>query len=109
MKKLLAIATLIIGTTSMASTVKITVQSPKATKSWFMPTNITGFTTNTVGNTSDHLKCDTTVKGSQFQILCRQNGNIVLVYRDNTPQKDAVLATPKAIVTIKTVRPNDGK
>ena len=74
-----------------------------------MPTNITGFTTNTIGNTSDHLRCDTTVKGSQFQILCKQNGMIVLVYRDNTPQKDAVMATPKAIVTIKTVRANDGK
>ena len=109
MKKLLALTALMIGTTSMASTVKITVQSPKASKSWFMPTNITGFTTNTIGNTSDHLRCDTTVKGSQFQILCKQNGMIVLVYRDNTPQKDAVLATPKAIVTIKTVRANDGK
>ena len=109
MKKLLAIAALTMSITTMASTVKITVQSPKASKSWFMPTNITGFTTNTIGNTSDHLRCDTTVKGSQFQILCKQNGMIVLVYRDNTPQKDAVLATPKAIVTIKTVRANDGK
>ena len=30
---------------------------------------------------------------------------IVLLYRDNTPQKDAVLATPKAIVSITTVKP----
>ena len=31
---------------------------------------------------------------------------IVLLYRDNTPQKDAVLATPKAIVSITTVKEN---
>ena len=74
-----------------------------------MPTNITGFTTNTIGNTSDHLKCDTTVKGSQFQILCRQNGDIVLVYRDNTPQKDAIIATPDMVVKITTMRNKNDK
>jgi hypothetical protein len=30
---------------------------------------------------------------------------IVLLYRDNTPQKDAVIATPKGIVVISTVKP----
>tara|TARA_B100000029_G_C17366389_1_gene884497 strand:+ start:450 stop:773 length:324 start_codon:yes stop_codon:yes gene_type:complete len=104
MKKLITIAALLLGGALQASTVKITVQQPKATKSWFMPTNINGFTTNTIGNTVNHLKCDTTVKDSHFQLICRQKGMIVLVYQDNTPQKDAILATPKAIVTIITVR-----
>ena len=74
-----------------------------------MPTNINATTINTVGNSSDHLTCRTTIHYKNFQLLCRQHGMIVLLYRDNTPQKDAVLATPKAIVTIKTVRANDGK
>ena len=106
MKKLLVLAALMIGTTSMASTVMISIKTPKATKSWFMPTNINASTINTVGNSSDHLTCITSVEGKQFQLLCRQHGMIVLLYRDNTPQKDAVLATPKAIVAITTVKGN---
>ena len=104
MKKLLALAALMIGTTSMASTVLVTIKTPKATKSWFMPTNINSTTINTVGNSSDHLTCNTTVHFKNFQLLCRQHGMIVLLYRDNTPQKDAILATPRAIVTITTVK-----
>jgi hypothetical protein len=104
MKKLLAIAALMIGTTSMASTVLVTIKTPKTTKSWFMPTTIDSTTINTVGNTSNHLTCTTTVQGKEFQLLCRQHGMIVLLYRDSTPQKDAVLATPKAIVAITTVK-----
>ena len=90
--------------TSMASTVLVTIKTPKATKSWFMPTTINASTINTVGNTSDHLTCTTTIENKQFQLLCRQHGMIVLLYRDNTPQKDAVMATPKAIVAITTVK-----
>ena len=105
MKKLLAIAALTMSMTSMASTVLVTIKTPKTTKSWFMPTTINSTTINTVGNTSDHLTCMTSVEGKQFQLLCRQHGMIVLLYRDNTPQKDAVLATPKAIVAITTVKP----
>ena len=104
MKKLLALTALMIGTTSMASTVMISIKTPKATKSWFMPTNINATTINTVGNSSDHLTCRTTIHYKNFQLLCRQHGMIVLLYRDNTPQKDAVLATPKAIVAITTVK-----
>ena len=105
MKKLLALAALTMSITSMASTVKITVQSPKASKSWFMPTNINASTINTVGTASDHLTCTTTIHYKNFQLLCRQHGMIVLLYRDNTPQKDAVIATPKGIVVISTVKP----
>jgi hypothetical protein len=104
MKKLLALTALMIGTTSMASTVMVSIKTPKATKSWFMPTTINSTTINTVGNTSDHLTCNTTVQGKEFQLLCRQHGMIVLLYRDSTPQKDAILATPKAIVAITTVK-----
>ena len=103
MKKLLAIAALTMSMTSMASTVMVSIKTPKATKSWFMPTNINASTINTVGNSSDHLTCTTTIHFKNFQLLCRQHGMIVLLYRDNTPQKDAVLATPKAIVAISTV------
>ena len=111
MKKLLAIAALTMSITSMASTVMVSIKTPKATKSWFMPTNINATTINTVGNSSDHLTCRTTIHYKNFQLLCRQHGMIVLLYRDNTPQKDAVLATPKAIVTINTVKEKntDGK
>ena len=105
MKKLLVLAALMMGTTSMASTVLVTIKTPKTTKSWFMPTTINSTTINTVGNTSDHLTCMTSVEGKQFQLLCRQHGMIVLLYRDNTPQKDAVIATPKGIVVISTVKP----
>ena len=104
MKKLLALAALTMSMTSMASTVLVTIKTPKATKSWFMPTTINASTINTVGNTSDHLTCTTTIENKQFQLLCRQHGMIVLLYRDNTPQKDAVMATPKAIVAITTVK-----
>ena len=104
MKKLLAIAALTMSMTSMASTVMVSIKTPKATKSWFMPTNINASTINTVGNSSDHLTCTTTIHFKNFQLLCRQHGMIVLLYRDNTPQKDAVLATPKAIVAITTVK-----
>ena len=104
MKKLLALAALTMSMTSMASTVLVTIKTPKTTKSWFMPTTINSTTINTVGNTSDHLTCMTSVEGKQFQLLCRQHGMIMLLYRDNTPQKDAVMATPKAIVAITTVK-----
>ena len=104
MKKLLVLGMLMMSMTSMASTVLVTIKTPKATKSWFMPTTINSTTINTVGNTSDHLTCMTSVEGKQFQLLCRQHGMIVLLYRDNTPQKDAVMATPKAIVAITTVK-----
>ena len=93
----------------MASTVMVSIKTPKATKSWFMPTNINASTINTVGTASDHLTCTTTSHYKNFQLLCRQHGMIVLLYRDNTPQKDAVLATPKAIVTITTVKPKGNK
>ena len=105
MKKLLVLGMLMMSMTSMASTVLISVKTPKATKSWFMPTTVDSTTINTVGNTSDHLTCMTSVEGKQFQLLCRQHGMIVLLYRDNTPQKDAVIATPKGIVVISTVKP----
>ena len=105
MKKLLVLAALTMSITSMASTVMVSIKTPKATKSWFMPTNINASTINTVGNSSDHLTCTTTIHFKNFQLLCRQHGMIVLLYRDNTPQKDAVLATPKAIVSITTVKP----
>ena len=111
MKKLLVLAALTMSITSMASTVMVSIKTPNATKSWFMPTNINATTINTVGNSSDHLTCTTTIHHKNFQLLCRQHGMIVLLYRDNTPQKDAVLATPKAIVSITTVKEKntDGK
>jgi len=94
--------------TSMASTVLISVKTPKATKSWFMPINVNSTTVSTIGTSSDHLSCTTTVHFKNFQLLCRQHGMIVLLYRDNTPQKDAVIATPKGIVVISTVKPEGG-
>ena len=108
MKKLLALAALMIGTTSMASTVMVSIKTPKATKSWFTPLTVNSTTVNAIGTSSDHLSCTTTVHFKNFQLLCRQHGMIVLLYRDNTPQKDAVIATPKGIVVISTVKPEGG-
>ena len=109
MKKLLVLGMLMMSMTSMASTVMISIKTPKATKSWFMPMTINSTTVNTVGTTQDHLSCTTTVHFKNFQLLCRQHGMIVLLYRDNTPQKDAVIATPKGIVVITTVKPKGNK
>ena len=108
MKKLLVLAALMMSMTSMASTVMISIKTPKATKSWFMPINVNSTTVNAIGTSSDHLSCTTTVHFKNFQLLCRQHGMIVLLYRDNTPQKDAVIATPKGIVVISTVKPKRG-
>jgi len=83
----------------------VSIKTPKATKSWFTPLTINSATVNTIGTNQDHLSCTTTVQGKNFQLLCRQHGMIVLLYRDNTPQKDAVIATPKGIVIITTVKP----
>ncbi len=94
--------------TSMASTVMISIKTPKATKSWFTPLTINSTTVNAIGTSQDHLSCTTTVHFKNFQLLCRQHGMIVLLYRDNTPQKDAVIATPKGIVVISTVKPEGG-
>ena len=108
MKKLLALTALMIGTTSMASTVMVSIKTPKATKSWFTPLTINSTTVNAIGTSQDHLSCTTTVHFKNFQLLCRQHGMIVLLYRDNTPQKDAVIATPKGIVVITTAKPKGG-
>ena len=108
MKKLLVLGMVMMSMTSMASTVLISVKTPKATKSWFMPINVNSTTVSTIGTSSDHLSCTTTVHFKNFQLLCRQHGMIVLLYRDNTPQKDAVIATPKGIVVISTVKPEGG-
>lgn len=108
MKKLLVLGMLMMSMTSMASTVVISVKTPKATKSWFTPLTVNSTTVNAIGTSSDHLSCTTTVHFKNFQLLCRQHGMIVLLYRDNTPQKDAVIATPKGIVVISTVKPKRG-
>ena len=109
MKKLLVLGMLMMSMTSMASTVMISIETPKATKSWFMPFNVNSTTVNAIGTSSDLLSCTTTVHFKNFQLLCRQHGMIVLLYRDNTPQKDAVIATPKGIVVITTVKPKGNK
>ena len=108
MKKLLALTALILTTTSMAATIKIEATTRDAFGAWFMPTRINSTSTINIGQ---GYVCTNMVRGEKFQLLCRQHGMIVLLYRDNTPQKDAVLATPKAIVSITTVKEKntDGK
>ena len=43
------------------------------------------------------------VKDGKFQMVCQRNGNKFLIYTDNTPQKDAIIATPEIVVKITTL------
>ena len=36
-------------------------------------------------------------------MVCQRNGNKFLIYTDNTPQKDAIIATPEIVVKITTL------
>ena len=100
MKKLLALTALILTTTSIAATIKIEATTRDGFGAWFMPTHQTATARTSIGN---GVECLNVVKDGKFQIVCQRNGNKFLIYTDNTPQKDAIIATPQIVVKITTL------
>tara|TARA_R110002153_G_C13111439_1_gene477713 strand:- start:77 stop:406 length:330 start_codon:yes stop_codon:yes gene_type:complete len=83
-----------------ALTVKIEAKTKDGFSSWFMPTRINGVSTNRIGST----ECITVTKGKAFQLVCERSGEKVLIYQDQTPEKDAIIATPNLVIKIETQR-----
>lgn len=84
-----------------ALTIKIEAKTKDGFSSWFMPTRINGVSTNRIGST----ECTTVTKGKAFQLVCERSGEKVLIYQDQTPQKDAIIATPNLVIKIETQMP----
>ena len=98
MKKLL-LGLLLIGS-AHASTIKIEATTRDGFGAWFMPTHQTATARTSIGN---GVECLNVVKDGKFQMVCQRNGNKFLIYTDNTPQKDAIIATPQIVVKITTL------
>ena len=106
MKKLLALTALVLTTTSMAATIKIEATTKNSFGAWFMPTRIDSTSTITLGQ---GYSCTNMVRGKKFQLLCRRMGRNLLIYTDETPQKDAIIATPDIVVKITTMEEKNDK
>jgi hypothetical protein len=100
MKKLIAIAALVMGTASMATTIKIEATTDSSFHAWFMPTNHDSVATVTLGQ---GYSCTNMIRGEGFQLLCRKDNKNIIIYQDKTPQKDATIATPHIIIKITTL------
>ena len=83
-----------------ALTIKIEAKTRDGFSSWFMPTRVNGVSTNQVGST----ECTTVTEGKAFQLVCERSGEKVLIYQDQTPEKDAIIATPNLVIKIETQR-----
>ena len=83
-----------------ALTIKIEAKTKDGFSSWFMPTRVNGVSTNQIGST----ECTTVTKGKAFQLVCERSGEKVLIYQDQTPEKDAIIATPNLVIKIETQR-----
>jgi len=83
-----------------ALTVKIEAKTRDGFSSWFMPTRVNGVSTNRIGST----ECTTVTEGKAFQMICERSGEKILIYQDQTPQKDAVIATRDILIVIETQR-----
>jgi hypothetical protein len=81
-----------------ALTIKIEAKTRDGFSTWFMPTRVNGVSTNQVGST----ECTTVTEGKAFQIICEESGEKILIYQDQTPQKDAVIATREILIVIET-------
>jgi hypothetical protein len=95
--KTLILGMLLVGNVN-ALTIKIEAKTKDGFSSWFMPTRVNGVSTNRIGST----ECTTVTKGKAFQLVCEESGEKVLIYQDQTPQKDAIIATPNLIIKIET-------
>jgi len=81
-----------------ALTIKIEAKTKDGFSSWFMPTRVNGVSTNQIGST----ECTTVTKGKAFQLICERSGEKILIYQDQTPEKDAIIATPNLVIKIET-------
>ena len=97
MKKLI-IGALLIGS-AHAATVKIEARTNDGFGAWFIPTRINSVVVNKIGTTT----CTSTIEGKGFQLICEIKSGKVLIYQDQTPQKDAIIATPEIVVNIITL------
>ena len=96
--KTLILGMLLVGS-AHAATVKIEARTDDGFSSWFQPTRIDSVVVNKIGL----ITCTSIVKGKKFQLICEIKRGKVLIYQDQTPQKDAVIATPNIVVKIITV------
>ena len=96
--KALIIGALLISSAHTA-TVKIEARTDDGFGAWFIPTRINSVVVNKIGTTT----CTSTVEGSGFQLICEIKSGKVLIYQDQTPQKDAIIATPNIVVNITTL------
>ena len=96
MKKL--IIGMLLTSNCYALTIKIEAKTKDGFSSWFMPTRVNGVSTNQIGST----ECTTVTKGKAFQLICERSGEKVLIYQDQTPEKDAIIATPNLVIKIET-------
>ena len=104
MKKLL-IGLLLTGN-AFGATIKIEATTRDGFGAWFMPTHQTATASTSIGN---GVECLNVVKDGKFQMVCQRNGNKFLIYTDNTPQKDAIIATPEMVVKITTMEEKTNK
>ena len=95
--KILILGMLLVGNVN-ALTIKIEAKTKDGFSSWFMPTRVNGVSTNRIGST----ECTTVTKGKAFQLVCEHSGEKILIYQDQTPQKDAIIATPNLVIKIET-------
>ena len=98
MKKLI-IGALLMGNVASASTLRIEARTGTGYASWFMPTTLNGVSTNMIGSTT----CTTTTEGKGFQLICETVAGKILIYQDETPRRDAIIATPGIVVKIVTM------
>jgi len=95
--------TLILGalliSNAYGGTLKIEAKTDKGYASWFMPTSLNGVSVNRIGATT----CTTTTKGKAFQLICETVAGKILIYQDETPRRDAIVATPGIVIKIVTM------
>jgi len=97
--KTLILGMLLVGNVN-ALTIKIEAKTKDGFSSWFMPTRVNGVSTNRIGST----ECTTVTKGKAFQLVCEESGEKILIYQDQTPEKDAIIATREILIVIETQR-----
>lgn len=96
--KALIIGALLMGS-AYGGTLRIEARTDEGYGSWFMPTTLNGVSTNRIGSTT----CTTTTEGKGFQLICETVAGKILIYQDETPRRDAIVATPGIVVKIVTM------
>ena len=100
MKKLILAVALVMGGALQAATIQVEARTKFGGSTWFMPTNHDSAASFSLGQ---GFICTNLVKGKSYQLICKANGNTLLIYQDKTPQKDATIATPNLVIKITTL------